>query len=312
MFADSGHRVRSSIGKVEAFGERKSVAEWARDPRCVVSERTLRARLRRGARGEEAITKAPFAPATVRQAKGELWTAFGRSLTVRQWTEDPRCNMKPRALRARLESGMDPETAITKPPAPHKHEHTAFGVTKSIVEWSRDERCAVPLGTLCQRLERGWSFLRALVESPISPGNPRTARTKQPRKARRVLPDGDTPLEAFGERRTLREWADDPRCQVPYSRLRMRLRDSWSLEDAVEFQPAVGNRNVEAFGESKSLYAWEKDPRCQVTHKTLRYRMARGESLEEALLRPAQHSGPVPRKGTKGRRKRGGRAFVDS
>jgi hypothetical protein len=96
-------------------------------------------------------------------------------------------------------------------------------------------------------------------------------------------------LEAFGDKKTLREWADDPRCKVPYLRLRTRLKKNWSLEDAIATVPAVGNRNVEAFGESKSLYAWEQDPRCLVTHKALRWRMANGETLEEAMSRPPQH-----------------------
>lgn len=46
---------------VVAFGETKTVAEWARDQRCVVSEHTLRHRLSRGHAPETAITTASFA-----------------------------------------------------------------------------------------------------------------------------------------------------------------------------------------------------------------------------------------------------------
>ena len=113
-------------------------------------------------------------------------------------------------------------------------------------------------------------------------------------------------MEAFGEKKTLRDWAADARCQVPYLRLRTRLRKNWSLEDAIATVPAMGNRNVEAFGESKSLHAWEKDPRCLVTHKALRYRMNNGESLEEAMSRPAQNEGkrPLRKRRPRDRRKR--------
>jgi hypothetical protein len=281
---------------VEAFGEKKTVAQWAADARSGVSAATIRVRLRRGEPAEEALTRTSFVPSSLRPREGKLWVAFGQALTVRQWTEDPRCKMAPRALRARLESGMDPEIAIMRPPSTHEHQFTAFGSTKSLAEWSKDLKCSVSLKTLCQRLERGWSFLRALTEAPLSAGYPTEKRSRARLQARRLLPRGDeVPVEAFGERKTLREWAADQRCQVPYSRLRMRLKRNWSLEEAIETVPAVGNRNVEAFGESKSLYEWEKDPRCQVTHKTLRYRMAQGESLEDAILRPPQNGGPRPR-----------------
>ncbi len=44
--------------RVTAFGEIKSVAEWAEDARCVPCERTLRRRLERGATPEIALTSA--------------------------------------------------------------------------------------------------------------------------------------------------------------------------------------------------------------------------------------------------------------
>ena len=41
---------------VEAWGERKAIALWAKDPRCVMSLSALRLRLKRGWRPEEAIS----------------------------------------------------------------------------------------------------------------------------------------------------------------------------------------------------------------------------------------------------------------
>ena len=41
---------------VSAFGETKSLAEWSRDARCVVSEETIRVRIRSGMESEKAIS----------------------------------------------------------------------------------------------------------------------------------------------------------------------------------------------------------------------------------------------------------------
>lgn len=48
---------RSNTKFIEAFGERKSRADWVRDPRCQVNFATLRARLKRGWPTEKAITQ---------------------------------------------------------------------------------------------------------------------------------------------------------------------------------------------------------------------------------------------------------------
>lgn len=45
----------SQVHLLEVFGEVKSMAGWARDPHCSVSETTIRRRLRRGLSVEEAI-----------------------------------------------------------------------------------------------------------------------------------------------------------------------------------------------------------------------------------------------------------------
>ncbi len=40
-------------------------------------------------------------------------------------------------------------------------------------------------------------------------------------------------VEAFGERKTLMEWAEDDRCSVSYHALRMRLKAGWPPERAI-------------------------------------------------------------------------------
>jgi hypothetical protein len=291
----------------EAFGERKTLGQWVKDSRCAVPERTLIDRIARGEPLEEALTRPAHKFASIRERKGKKWTAFGESLTVNQWVEDPRCVVPSNVLRMRLESGVEPETAITKPVRNHEREFEAFGDKKSLTAWSKDERCVVSYKILTQRLDRGWDIVDALSVPPRSMGNPQSNRKKKRTPSSRELPDGrEVLVEAFGEKKTLREWASDPRCQVPYLRLRTRLRKNWSLEDAITTIPAVGHRNVEAFGESKSLHAWAKDPRCLVSAKALRYRMDNGESLEDAMSRPPQNEGrrPIRKRRRRNRRRR--------
>lgn len=50
---------RSSNHKVEAFGEAKCLAEWPRDPRCIIGESCLRHRLRDGWSPEHAMATPP-------------------------------------------------------------------------------------------------------------------------------------------------------------------------------------------------------------------------------------------------------------
>jgi hypothetical protein len=53
--AERAARGLRNVHYVEAFGERKSIAAWARDERCTVSESTLRQRFKPGADAERAI-----------------------------------------------------------------------------------------------------------------------------------------------------------------------------------------------------------------------------------------------------------------
>lgn len=295
---------------LQAFGERKTLGHWSEDPRCVVAARTLAERIGRGEPMEEALTRAAFKPASTRPRTGKKWTAFGESKTINEWGADSRCVVPLNVLRWRLIKGVLPDVAITKPTVPHEREFEAFGETKSLTAWSRDKRCVINYRTLTQRIDRGWNLFDAISKPAISPGCPKKPDPSRPKKHELHLPSGiDVPFEAFGENKTLREWAADSRCKVPYLRLRTRLKRNWKLEDAIATVPAVGNRNVEAFGESKSLHAWERDPRCLVAAKTLRYRMDHGETLEAAMSRPPQNEGPKPGRKRRRRSKDGARPF---
>ena len=98
-------RVRTSL--VTAWGETKTVAAWANDPRCAVSEAALRQRVVSGWAAERAITQG---------ARGQvLATAFGETKTVTEWAEDPRCPVSRETLKGRLRAGWHPQRAVAQP-----------------------------------------------------------------------------------------------------------------------------------------------------------------------------------------------------
>lgn len=80
----------SAMALVVAFGESMTAKAWSRDARCLVSERTLRVRLREGWPAEKAIGS----PA---QPKGRpakvLVEGFGESKSIFGWSKDPRCEV---------------------------------------------------------------------------------------------------------------------------------------------------------------------------------------------------------------------------
>jgi hypothetical protein len=75
----------------EAFGERKTLKDWLKDPRCVVTYHALQQRVLKGMPVEQAMTR----PLSTRNLPGprdeRQWKAFGELKTVAQWARDPRC-----------------------------------------------------------------------------------------------------------------------------------------------------------------------------------------------------------------------------
>jgi hypothetical protein len=92
---------------ITAFGETKHLAEWTRDPRCTIADRTLLGRLNTGWPPEKAITE----PARV----GKNVYAFGEWKTILQWVQDSRCPITKSTLQRRLRRGWRAEDAITYP-----------------------------------------------------------------------------------------------------------------------------------------------------------------------------------------------------
>jgi len=84
---------------------------------------------------------------------------------------------------------------------------TAFGETKTLADWSRDPRCPVSYFSLRRRVQAstGEDAEEIIMAHP----------------ARRPPSGG---LTAFGETKSLADWARDPRCPVSYYGLRHRVR----------------------------------------------------------------------------------------
>ncbi len=88
-------------------------------------------------------------------------------------------------------------------------------------------------------LEQGWvkglDIDRIDNDGDYSPENCRIVSRKENLRHTRH----NRYLEAFGERKTMVEWAEDPRCVVSYKALESRLRRAWTPERAVSTPVAV-------------------------------------------------------------------------
>jgi hypothetical protein len=106
-------------------------------------------------------------------------------------------------------------------------------------------------------------------------------------------------LACFGDRKTLIEWTEDPRCKVSLRELRSRIERGWDAESAVTTPSAVRpsrSRNVlAAFGEEKSIADWSRDPRSAVAPLTIAARIQRGWEAEEAISTPVHGKVRPPR-----------------
>lgn len=245
---------RISNRLIEAFGEQKTVREWARDSRCKVTQAMLEHRIKRGGRLEESL-----GPELGRQRNAAPVTAFGESKPVTAWLSDPRCRVREDVLRARLREGEPAEEAITKPYS--YHYITAFGETKSLHAWIQDWRCNVSAEMLGSRIGNGFPPEMAMDPSYRRP------------KANLV--------EAFGRGRTLGEWAKGPRCRVSAAVLYRRVRNGMPIEMALTTRNEL--RLVFAFGEYKLVHQWAADERAAVGAETIRKRLNAGFPPEQAI-----------------------------
>lgn len=97
----------------------------------------------------------------------------------------------------------------------------AFGEEKTLSQWIDDKRCNVEYATLQKRLRLGWDPEEAITAKPLS------KRHYKPKK-------GIKKYKAFGETKTLFQWAQDERCKPSYKMLWQRVEiHEWDIKEAI-------------------------------------------------------------------------------
>jgi len=268
MAMSQGGTLKRDPRQFEAFGVRKTLPGWVRDPRCRCSYRTLLARLKSGVTFALALVDpSPSA----RAGRSMQLEAFGETKSVGDWARDPRCIVSEETLRNRLRKGEPAARAMTEP-LDNSTTVAAFGETRRLSEWIRDPRAAVSRGTLMRRLSEGEPFEQALCR----------ANKDNYRKPNTYV------IAIFNESKSITEWGLDPRCEISASGFRKRIRAGVPPELALKSGTrTLRHRTYSAFGEDKILSEWARDPRCVVPRGTLRQRLFVGEPCELAMTRPA-------------------------
>jgi len=112
---------------------------------------------------------------------------------------------------------------------------TAFGEVKCFKDWANDPRCVVDFSCLRSRIDRGWkgTFEQAMTTPLADRGA--VARNKK---------KGNRYLEAFGEKKCMTEWLEDPRCLVKIDSFRDRMAKGWSAERAMSEPPTRDGKNT--------------------------------------------------------------------
>ncbi len=211
----------TSRSRVLSFdGASKTLAEWARDPRCVVTAQAFLQRMARGWELDDALHVEHL------RTESKPITVFGETHSLMEWSRDPRCCVTWSCLQSRLRIGWDAEEALITPSGDSRPGIEAFGERKALAAWARDPRCVVPEHLLRKRLQQGWDAVSAIT----------TPSSATPRKQ---------PIEAFGESKTLQQWVHDTRCRVPLTTLRSRLKAGWPFASALT-TPAYSRSTVSA------------------------------------------------------------------
>lgn len=108
---------RCIVKLFEYCGESKSLPDWARDVRCVVSRWTLIRRVSEGWEIGKALTTSARSELSraIRDKRAVKRVAFGESKCLSDWADDPKCVISVQVLRSRVSRGWDIERAITEP-----------------------------------------------------------------------------------------------------------------------------------------------------------------------------------------------------
>lgn len=110
---------------------------------------------------------------------------------------------------------------------------TAWNETKCLFDWGRDYRCIITPRALKARLDTGkWTNMEDMISRP------HLDRKVVMRKAVHVRY-----LTAFNEKKGIKEWVEDSRCNVCEQNIRIRLKKGWDVEKALTFPAAKNGSN---------------------------------------------------------------------
>lgn len=179
----------SSNVRLEAFGENKTAAEWARDDRCVVCYDTLLLRVKEGWNSEDALTKLV--------KRGNRLEAFGEIKQISEWYEDERLVVTKGRFKERIRQGWNVEKALTTPFERNIKKYEKDNEKKTAEDWWRCSEKVVDLKTLKNRLIKGWDIQEALKTEKLYKMN--------------------------NQYKTVSEWAEHDLCKVDIKTLHNRL-----------------------------------------------------------------------------------------
>lgn len=139
-----------------------------------------------------------------------LWEDGGHEQVVRDRTTLP---------LAELNAMVATENLVR--PAPTRSErYFAHGREHTLWQWARQKECEVPYHTLRKRVvDLKIPLLRALRKEPLLT---RSERDDGPR------------YFAYGKTLTVRQWADEPECEVTYRTLKRRVDDGMKIWRALK------------------------------------------------------------------------------
>ncbi len=165
-----------------------------------------------------------------------LHQAFGEWKSIGAWARDPRCHISKQGLYLRVTmQGLSIKDALKMGSHENRRKRlTIEGQTKTIREWAADPRSRAKAGTIRYRVRVGWPDDLAVMSPPSAPSPPKTVRPEN-RVVRSGKRRGRPPIlvVAWGEEKTLAEWANDPRAKVKADCIRSRLKNGNSPEAAI-------------------------------------------------------------------------------
>jgi hypothetical protein len=165
-----------------------------------------------------------------------LYHAFGEWKTIGAWARDSRCHVSKQGLYLRvLTQGLTVEEALKM--GTHQvraKQLTIQGETKTVREWAADPRCTVTVWMIWVRLQKRWPDDLAVLSPLFAPAPPGTLHP-----VNRRVPSGKKKgrppilIVAWGEEKTVMDWAKDPRAKVSANSIRYRIHSGCCPEGAI-------------------------------------------------------------------------------